>query len=127
MHYNRSWMVSGWLGALEAGAIALVLGVLALMLIHWRTRRELSHGAQLAWAYLLAIALGASGDLWDLFYFSYARLQSLALLRIKLAAVHDPDGLGMRVLAELVGAALGVGLGWMVCRSGVWSGKNRLR
>lgn len=124
MHYDQSWMGYGWVGGVEAGALAAAAGALMFALLCWRTRREWSHGAQIGWAYVLALALAASGDLWDLFYFNYARLQSLQLLRVKLAAVHDPDGLGTRVLCELVGAAVGVYLGWALC-SGDW--RRRLR
>ncbi len=117
MHYDQSWMGYGWVGALEAGAIALLVGAAALGVFHWRTRGRWSHAAQIGWAWLVAMLLAGSGDLWDLFYFNYARLQSVQLLRVKLAAVHDPDGLGTRVLCEMAGAALGVGLAWAVART----------
>lgn len=116
MHYDQSWMGYGWLGGLEAGAIAAVAGALAFALLRWRTGGDRSHGAQIGWAYLLALVLTASGDLWNLFYFNYAQLQSLQLLRAKLALVHDPDGLGVRVLCELVGAGLGIAVSWRVTR-----------
>ena len=112
MHYDQSWMGYGWVGGLEAGAIAALVGVLAFALLRWRTGDDWSHGAQIGWAYLLTLILAASGDLWDLFYFNYAQLQSLQLLRAKLALVHDPDGIGTRVLCELLGAALGIAVGW---------------
>jgi hypothetical protein len=112
MHYDQSWMGYGWLGGLQAGFIAALVGALLLLLFRWRTRGVWSHGAQMAWAYVLGVVLAASGDLADLFYFNYARLQSVALLRVKLAQVHDPDGLGTRVLCELAGVALGVALAW---------------
>jgi hypothetical protein len=38
----------------------------------------------------------------------------VALLRIKLAGMHDPEHLGLRVLCELLGVPLGIGLGWLV-------------
>jgi multisubunit Na+/H+ antiporter MnhB subunit len=112
MHYDQSWMGHGWLGGLQAGLVAALAGALLLLLFRWRTRGVWSHGAQMAWAYVLGVVLAASGDLADLFYFNYARLQSVALLRVKLAEVHDPDGLGTRVLCELAGVALGVALAW---------------
>lgn len=112
--YDQSWMGYGWIGALQAGAIAAIAGAVLLLLLRWRTRGSWSHGAQMAWAYVLAIALAGGNDLGNLFYFNYARLQSLQLLRMKLAQVHDPDGLGTRVLGELAGAALGIAIAWVV-------------
>ena len=112
--YDQSWMGYGWLGGLQAGAIAALAGGVLLLLLRWRTRQSWSHGAQMAWAYMLAVVLAGGGDLGNLFYFNYARLQSLQLLRMKLAQVHDPDGLGTRVLCELVGAALGIGVAWAI-------------
>jgi hypothetical protein len=76
----------------------------------------------MAWAYVLGVALAASGDLADLFYFNYARLQSVQLLRAKLAGVHDPDGLGTRALCELAGVAVGIGLAWMASE---WAARRR--
>ena len=114
MHYDQSWMGYGWIGGLQAGLIAAAVGALLFLLFRWRTRGAWSHGAQMAWAYVLGVALAASGDLSDLFYFNYAHLQSVQLLRVKLAGVHDPDALGMRVLFELLCVALGVVLAWAV-------------
>ncbi|MCX7514624.1 hypothetical protein [Frateuria sp. STR12] len=112
MHYDQTWMGYGWIGGLQAGLIAALAGGLLFLLFHWRTRKVWSHGAQMAWSYVLGVILAASGDLADLFYFNYARLQSLQLLRAKLAEVHDPDGLGTRVLCELAGVAVGIGVAW---------------
>lgn len=117
MHYDQSWMGYGWVGGLQVGLIAALAGALLFLLFRWRTRGAWSHGAQMAWAYVLGVALAASGDLSDLFYFNYARLQSMQLLRVKLAEVHDPDGLGTRVLCELAGVAVGVGLAWFASES----------
>ncbi|KRF01847.1 hypothetical protein ASG87_10070 [Frateuria sp. Soil773] len=117
MHYDQSWMGYGWTGGLEAGAISAAVAALLFALIHWRTRGRRSHGAQIAWAWLLALALTASGDLWDMFYFNFARLESLQLLKVKLAEVHDPDGISIRVLCELVGATLGVIVALAVCNA----------
>jgi hypothetical protein len=63
--------------------------------------------------------LTASGDMWDLFYFNYGQLQSLQLLKAKLAEVHDPESIGIRVLCELLGMAVGIYAGWAIC-SGDW-------
>lgn len=111
MFFDRSWMAYGLLGGLEIGAITALIGVLGFVLFH-RLARDLSLPAQLSWAFLLAMALGGGKDIWDLLYFNFAPLQSPVLLRVKLAEIHDPDGMGIRVVCALVGATLGVYLGW---------------
>jgi len=122
MHYDQSWMGYGWIGGLQAGLIAAAAGALLFLLFRWRTRKVWSHGAQMAWSYVLGVALAASGDLADLFYFNYARLQSVQLLRAKLAEVHDPDGLGTRVLCELAGVAAGIAVAWLASE---WATRRR--
>ncbi|WP_266170474.1 hypothetical protein [Dyella subtropica] len=113
MHYDQSWMGFGMVGGLQAGAIAAAAGFLLCVLFRWIGRRNgWSQGAQLGWSYLLALFLAGGGDLWDMFYFNYARLQSLQLLKAKLAEVHDPDGIGTRVFCEFVGVVVGVFLAW---------------
>ena len=120
MNYDQTWMAFGWAGGVEAGAISLAAGFVLYLLLHWLGRR---HGwcdaRRIGWAYLLALLLTARMDAWNLLYFNYARLQSLQLLQAKLAQVHDPDGIGTRVLCELVGTALGVFAAWVVC-GGHW-------
>ncbi|MFC4763946.1 hypothetical protein [Dyella koreensis] len=113
MHYNQSWMGYGMVGGLQAGAIAAAGGFLLYVLFHWLGQRNgWGQGTQIGWAYLLALFLTGSGDLWDIVYFSYGRVESLQLLKVKLAEVHDPDGLGTRVFFEFVGAAVGVFVAW---------------
>jgi hypothetical protein len=58
--------------------------------------------------------------------FNYAQLQSLDLLRAKLAEVHDPDNMGTRVLCELIGAGVGVFAAWLliVWRAHARNGQN---
>lgn len=113
MNYDQTWMGYGWIGGLEAGAISLALGVALYLVCHALGRRSgWSAARQVGWAYLAALVLSAREDVWNLFYFNYGRLQSLQLLQAKLAQVHDPDGIGTRVLCELIGAAAGVFLAW---------------
>jgi hypothetical protein len=120
MHYDQSWMGYGIVGGIQAGLISALVGLLLFLLFHWLGRRNgWSYGPQIGWSFLLATLLTASGDLWDLFYFNYGQLQSLQLLKAKLALVHDPDSIGLRVLCELLGVALGIYLGWALC-SGDW-------
>ena len=118
MHYDQSWMGFGVAGALQAALISTLAGALLFVVFHWLGRRSgWGAGASVAWAFLLAVLLTVSGDLWDLFYFNYGQLQSLVLLKAKLALVHDPDAMGMRVVAELLGVTLGVYLGWLLCQA----------
>ena len=115
MHYNQSWMGFGWVGALQAAVVSVLVAMLLSVVFHLIGRRHgWGLGPPLAWSFLLGLLLTASGDLADLFYFNYARLQSLTLLKAKLALVHDPDSMGLRALFEVVGVALGVYLGWLL-------------
>ncbi|MEO7073287.1 MAG: hypothetical protein ABI300_10135 [Rhodanobacter sp.] len=115
MHYDQSWMGFGVVGALQAAAVSVAVAMLASFAFHGIGRRHgWGLGPPLAWSFLLALGLTASGDLADLFYFNFGRLQSLALLKAKLALVHDPDSIGMRALFEVAGVAVGVYLGWLV-------------
>lgn len=114
MPYDQTWMEYGLAGALEAGAIAAAVGFGVFALLRWIGRRNgWGVGMELSWSYVAAMALAGGQDLWNLFYFNYGRLQSVQLLRIKLAAVHDADNLGQRVLFEFLGAGIGVYLGWL--------------
>jgi uncharacterized membrane protein len=117
MPFDQSWMGFGFVGGLEAGLISAAAGALLFVLFHWIGRRNRwSYGPQIGWAFLGASVLTASGDLWNLLYFNYsAGLQSLSLLRAKLAEVHDPDSMGLRVLCELLGVVIGIYLGWVLC------------
>jgi len=120
MPYDRSWMGFGIIGALETGAIALVIGIVVFGLLHLINRGNgWSDGKEIAIAFVLAVLLGAGQDIWDLFYFNMAPLQSLTLLKLKLAAVHDPDAIGLRVFFEFVGALIGVFIGWVMFSGGL--------
>jgi multisubunit Na+/H+ antiporter MnhB subunit len=120
MHYDQSWMGYGIIGGLQAGLISAAAGLLLFFAFHWLGRRnDWTYGAQIGWSFLAATILTASGDAWELFYFNYGQLQSLQLLKAKLALVHDPDSIGMRVLCELLGVAIGIYVGWALC-SGDW-------
>lgn len=120
MQYDQSWMGYGAVGGIQAGLISAAAGFLLFLLFHWLGRRNgWNYGPQIGWAFLLAAVLTASGDLWNLFYFNYGQLQSLQLLKVKLAEVHDPDRIGLRVLCELLGIVVGIYVGWALC-SGDW-------
>lgn len=116
MHYDQSWMGDGIVGGLQAGLISALAGLLLFLLFHWLGRRnDWSHGPQIGWSFLVATIASASGDMWDLFYFNYGQLQSLQLLKAKLAEVHDPGSIGVRVVCELLGVAVGIYVGWALC------------
>lgn len=115
MPYDQSWMGVGLVGGLEAGAISGLVGALLFGLFHAIGRRpRWSEGKKIGWSYLIGMLLSGGSDLGNLFYFNYARLQSLQLLRAKLAEVHDPESLGTRVFCELVGVGVGILLAWLL-------------
>lgn len=125
MPYDQSWMGYGFVGGLQAGAISAVAGALLLVLFHAVGRRGgWSEAKKIGWAYLLALLLSGGGDLGNLFYFNFAQLQSLQLLRAKLAEVHDPDNLGTRAFCEMVGVAVGIFAAWIVIH---WLAQRRAR
>lgn len=104
----------GWPGALEAGLIALALGLLAFALFHAiGARARWPHGHAVGWACLAAVVVAAGIDAWHLFYLGVVRLESPVYARIALSKIHDPDGLGIRVLMEVIGALVGVAAGWV--------------
>lgn len=103
----------GLLGSLEAGLIALLIGVLVYALWALLGRYvTLGHGHAVGWACLIAVAIGAGYDIWNLFYTSIAGLESPLYARLALARIHDPNELGSRVVLEITGALGGVGLAW---------------
>jgi hypothetical protein len=115
MHYDQSWMGYGLIGGLEAGAISTVAAFLLYLVIHAIGRRQgWSPLRQITITFLLALALTGSGDMWDLLYFSYARMDSIQFLKARLAQVHDPDNIGQRVFWEMTGAFVGAGIGWLL-------------
>jgi hypothetical protein len=120
MHYDQSWMGFGIVGGIEAGAISTIVALILFAFFHWLGQRNgWGYGTQISWTALLTALLTVSGDLWDLFYFNYGKLQSIDLLRAKLALVHDPDSIGVRVMCELLGIVIGVYVSWLVCHSSV--------
>lgn len=108
----------GLLGSLEAGLIALAVGFLIYALwhrlCHWL---RWSEGHALGWACLIAVAVSAGIDCWNLFYTSIVRLESPLYARLALASIHDPNELGTRVVLEVAGALAGVAMGWVAFSS----------
>ncbi|WDS35552.1 hypothetical protein [Pseudoxanthomonas sp.] len=99
----------GLLGALEAGAIALLVGLLVYTAWHWiAARADLHHAHAIGWSCVMAVAIGAGIDFWHMFYLGMVKLESPVYARIALQKIHDPDGLGARVILEAIGAVVGV-------------------
>ncbi|MCC4601080.1 hypothetical protein JWH11_06665 [Xanthomonas melonis] len=111
----------GLLGSLEAGLIALVLGIAIFAAVEYGGRRlQFTQGHTLGAACLLAVAAGAGYDIWNLVYTSIVRLESPLYARLALARIHDPNELGSRVVLEVAGAIAGVVLGWKLFSSERW-------
>jgi hypothetical protein len=128
MHYDQSWMGYGMVGGLEAGAISAVAALLLYLIVHAIGRRQAwSPLKKIAIAFLVALLLTATGDMWDLFYFNYGQVESVQFLKARLATVHDPDNIGLRVFCEMIGATIGACVGW-IFTGGDWrralSGKD---
>ncbi len=99
----------GLLGALEAGAIALLIGVLVYAIWHWIAARSgLPAAHVIGWSCLVAVAVGAGIDTWHMFYLGMVKLESPLYARLALQKIHDPEGLGARVTLEVFGAVAGV-------------------
>jgi len=108
----------GLLGTLEAGAIALLVGLLVYFL--WSQLCRLLHwtaGHAIGWSCVIAVIISAGIDAWKLFYMGIVRLESPLYARLFLATIHDPNELGSRVVLEIAGALAGVALGWVLFSS----------
>ncbi|MFT3761626.1 MAG: hypothetical protein QM761_03240 [Pseudoxanthomonas sp.] len=107
----------GLLGALEAAAIAFVVGLLAYALWRWLSRRfGFSDGHAIGWACASATVAAAGLDAWNLFYLGIVKLESPLYARLALQGIHDPESLGVRVVLEAIGAWTGVVAAWLGLR-----------
>ena len=110
---------NGFLGVMEAGLIALLIGMLAYGLLRWIVRAlGGSTGHALGWACVLAVAVAAGVDAWNMFSLGMMKLESPLYARLALEGIHDPASLGARVVFQVVGALAGVGLGWLLFTGG---------
>jgi hypothetical protein len=104
----------GWLGALEAGALAFLIGLVAYAIWHPLGRRlQWPEGRAIGWAGFSAVVVGGGVDLWHLFSLFFVNPGSPAYVQQALTGIHDPDGLGTRVVMEVLGALGGVLLAWI--------------
>jgi len=104
---------TGLLGCLEAGLIAFLVGVLVYAGWAWLGRRTgMQIGHVVGWGAVIATAIAAGLDAWNLFYIGMVKLESPLYARLALAGIHDADNLGTRVLLEVIGATSGSVLGW---------------
>ncbi len=105
----------GLLGSLEAGGIALLVGLLVYFLWHSVCRwMRGTAGHALGGACVIAVVIAAGIDIWKLFYMGIVRLESPFYARLFLSTIHDPNQLGTRVVLEIIGACCGVALGWLL-------------
>jgi len=105
----------GLLGSLEAGGIALLVGLLVYFLWHHVCRwMRGTAGHALGGACVIAVVIAAGIDIWKLFYMGIVRLESPFYARLFLSTIHDPNELGTRVVLEIIGACSGVALGWLL-------------
>lgn len=107
------WLGYGFTGALGAAAIAAAVGFILFTIgyalaprLGWR------QGTAIGVSFALTLLIAAGVDASNLFYLSIVRLESPFAIQQTLATIHDPDALGLRVVFEFIGTAVGVMLGW---------------
>jgi hypothetical protein len=109
----------GFLGALEAGLIALLVGIVCYGLWNWLMRKVgASAGHAIGWACVTAAVVAGGIDAWNLFYLGIMKLESPLYARLALQGIHDAESLGARVVCEAAGALAGVAIGWQIFSGG---------
>lgn len=108
----------GFLGALEAGLIAFLVGILSYGLWRWLRRADASVGHAIGWACVTAVVVAGGIDTWNLFYLGFMKLESPLYARLALEGIHDAESLGARVVCEVAGALAGVAVGWQLFSGG---------
>ncbi|KAF1708361.1 hypothetical protein [Pseudoxanthomonas sacheonensis] len=109
----------GFLGALEAGLIAFLVGILSYGLWRWlMLRAGASIGHAIGWACVTAAVVAGGIDAWNLFYLGMMKLESPLYARLALQGIHDAESLGARVICEVAGVLAGVAVGWQLFSGG---------
>lgn len=109
----------GFLGALEAGLIAFLVGILSYGLWRWLMRRAgAGIGHTFGWACVTAAVVAGGIDAWNLFYLGMMKLESPLYARLALQGIHDAESLGARVICEVAGVLAGVAVGWQLFSGG---------
>lgn len=112
---NLRFLDMGWAGAFEAGLIALLAGFVLYGLVHLGGRAwGWSPAREVGWAFVFTLVIACGADSWHLVYMGIVPLESPVTIRRILERIHDPDYLGVRVVVEVIGASLGVVLGWLL-------------
>jgi len=110
----------GWAGNLEAALIAFAVGMLVYSLVHGLARRGAwAPGHAMGWSLVIACAIAAGIDVWNLFHLGVVRLESNVYARMALAGIHDAENLGTRVVMELIG-----GTGGVLAAMALWTGRD---
>lgn len=109
----------GFLGALEAGLIALLVGIVCYGFWNWLMRKvEAGTGHAIGWACVTAAVVAGGIDAWNLFYLGIMKLESPLYARLALQGIHDAESLGARVVCEAAGVLAGVAIGWQIFSGG---------
>jgi hypothetical protein len=81
-------------------------------------RAGASIGHAIGWACVTAAIVAGGIDAWNLFYLGIMKLESPLYARLALQSIHDADSLGARVVCEVIGALVGVAVGWQLFSGG---------
>src|SRR3546814_18442176 len=104
---------TGWLGALEARALAFAIGLLAYLFSHFIARAlRWPEGHAIGWAAFAAVAIGAGIDLWHLFSLFFVHPGSPARVQLALAGIHAPGGHGPHARVANLGALRRAVVAW---------------
>lgn len=114
---NWSFLHTGPAGVAEAALIALVLGLLGFFGFHRLGRRlGWQEAGAFGWACLFALLLGGGLDFFHLLRLFLLDTNHVRRIQLALQGIHDPQWLGVRFLAEVLGALAGALAGWALAQ-----------